>query len=338
MHRLRFGTDYYARDIADYPATVRACEAIGLDLLGHGDSPCLWHDPYVALAVAATVSHAIRLAPMVTNPVTRDPSVTAAAMIGLQELSGGRAVLGLGGGDSALLNAGLRPATIGETAAYATAVRTLTEGGEATWQDRTFKLRWPAHPQPVPVFLAAEGPRRLALAGEIADGVIVSNGFTREVVADTVQTVHDAARRVGRQPPEIWWMVTFQLAPSAEEGVTDLRWLLAAAADHVFRFTLVGKRVPPDKAEAVRELMVRYLHSEHSVAAGSDHNAALVDDLGLRTWLAHRFAVTGTPEECVDRIREIAGYGATNLLFTQLVPDQLDLLARLGADVLEQLR
>jgi alkanesulfonate monooxygenase SsuD/methylene tetrahydromethanopterin reductase-like flavin-dependent oxidoreductase (luciferase family) len=73
------------------------------------------------------------------------------------------------------------------------------------------------------------------------------------------------------------------------------------------------------------------------VAAGSDHNASLVDELGLRDWLADRFAVTGTPEECVERIRQIAGYGATNLMFTQLVPDQLGMLARLGAEVLPKL-
>jgi 5,10-methylenetetrahydromethanopterin reductase len=187
------------------------------------------------------------------------------------------------------------------------------------------------------VFLAAEGPRRLALAGRIADGVIVSNGFTREVVADTVRTVHDAARQAGRQPPEIWLMVNFQFAPSIEQGVTDLRWLLAGGADHVFRFSLDGKRVPAGKADAVLELMARYDHSEHAVAAGSERNAALVDELGLRTWLAHRFAITGTPRDCVERIREVAGYGATNLLFTQLVPDQLDLLGRLGAEVLDKL-
>lgn len=318
---------------------MRACEAIGLDLLGHGDSPCLWHDPYVALAVAATVTERIRLGPMVTNPVTRDPSVTAAAAIGLQELSKGRAVLGLGGGDSALLNAGLRPATFEQMADYAAAVRALTQGRPATWEGRTFSLRWPATARPVPLFLAAEGPRKLALAGAVADGVVVSNGLTRAVVADTIRTVHEAARAAGRQPEdiEIWWMVNFAFAPSAEEGVHDLRWLLAGSADHVFRFTLDAKRVPAGKEEAVRELMARYDHGEHAVAAGSDHNAELVDELGLRTWLADRFAITGTPRDCVARIEEVAGYGATNLMFTQIVPDQLDLLGRLGADVLAKL-
>jgi len=248
-------------------------------------------------------------------------------------------VLGLGGGDSALLNAGLRPASMADTRDYALAVRTLSEGGVATWQGRTFSLRWPANPLPVPVFLAAEGPRKLAMAGEIADGVVVSNGITREVVADTIRTVHDGALRAGRRPEdvEIWWLVNFQFAGSAEEGIHDLRWLLAGAADHVFRFTLDGKRVPPDNADAVGELMARYDHGEHAAAAGSDRNAALVDELGLRDWLAHRFAITGTPAECVDRIREVAEYGATNMLFTQLVPDQLGMLGRLGAEVLPRL-
>lgn len=339
MRQLRFGTDYYARDIADYPATVQACETIGLELLGHGDSPCLWHDPYVALAVAASASERIRLGPMVTNPVTRDPSVTAASLRSLHELSGGRAVVGLGGGDSAVLNAGLAPARMGEVAAYAAALRELTAGRTATYHGRELRLRWARPGPPVPVFLAAEGPRKQALAGAVADGVVVSNGLTREVIADTIRTVRQAARRAGRHPEdvEIWWMVNFQFAPSVEDGVTDLRWLLAASADHVFRFSLEGKRVPADKADAVRELMARYDHGEHAAAAGSAHNASLVDELGLREWLAARFAVTGTAADCVARLRDIAGYGATNLLFTQLVPDQLDLLRRLGTDVLDPL-
>ncbi|HVX19972.1 MAG TPA: LLM class flavin-dependent oxidoreductase [Acidimicrobiales bacterium] len=338
---MRFGTDYYARDMGAYAGTVRACEEAGLELLGHGDSPCLWHDPYVALAVAAEASTTLRLGPMVTNPVTRHPAVTAAAMTSLQELSGGRMVVGIGGGDSAVLNLGRRPAPVDEVVAYATAVRELTAGRPATYHGERLRLRWATDPvRPVPVFLAAEGPKKLGLAGAMADGVIVSNGLTRQVVQDTIATVRQGAVDAGRSPDavEIWWMVNFQFADTVEDGVASLRWLLAASADHVFRFTLAGKRVPEDQADGLRELMAGYAHGEHAVADGSAHNADLVDRCGLRDWLAQRFAVTGPPEACVDRLREIAGYGATNLLFTQLVPDQIGFLRRLGTEVLPKVR
>ncbi len=338
---LRFGTDYYAKDMAAYADTVRACEEAGLELLGHGDSPCLWHDPYVALAVAAKASTTLRLGPMVTNPVSRHPAATAAAMASLQELSGGRMMVGIGGGDSGVLNLGLRPAPIDEVVAYATAVRELTAGRPATYHGERLALRWATDPiRPVPVFLAAEGPKKLALAGAMADGVIVSNGLTEDVVRDTIATVRQGALDAGRPADavEIWWMVTFAFADTVEDGVASLRWLLAAAADHVFRFTTDGKRVPADKAEGLGQLMAGYAHGEHAVADGSAHNADLVDRYGLRDWLAERFAVTGPPEACVDRLRQIAGYGATNLLFTQLVPDQIGFLRRLGTDVLPKVR
>jgi len=341
MGPLRFGTDYYAKDMAAYPDTVRACEEAGLELLGHGDSPCLWHDPYVALAVAAKASTTLRLGPMVTNPVTRHPAVTAAAMASLQELSGGRMVVGIGGGDSAVLNLGLRPAPIDEVVAYAEAVRELTAGRTATYHGEEIRLRWATDPvRPVPVFLAAEGPKKLALAGAIADGVVVSNGLTEEVVRDTIATVRQGSVDAGRPPDavEIWWMVNFQFADTVDEGVASLRWLLAAGADHVFRFTFDGKRVPDDKVEGLRRLMAEYAHGEHAVADGSAHNAELVDRYGLREWLGQRFAVTGPPEACVDRLRQIAGYGATNLLFTQLVPDQIGFLRQLGTEVLPKVR
>ena len=339
--KLRFGTDYYALEMGLYAETVRAAEDIGLDLIGHGDSQSLWHDPYVALTVAALNSRSLRLGPMVTNPVTRHPAVTAAALLGLQELSGGRAIVGVGGGDSSVLNLGLAPARIAEVQEYAKALQDLTAGRQAIYQGRPIRLRWaPAGGAPVPVFLAAEGPRKLALAGAIADGVIVSNGISEEVVRSTVQTVRRAAVAAGRSPDavEIWWLVSFQFAPSVPEGIDTLRWLLAANADHVFRFTLEGKHVPPELADGLRGLMSEYAHEEHAVAHGSELNAGLVDKYGLREWLGRRFAITGTPEACRDRIREVAGYGATNLIFTQLVPDQVGFVRQLGTDVLAHLR
>jgi 5,10-methylenetetrahydromethanopterin reductase len=335
--RLRVGTDYYAVDFDHYAQTVRVGDEIGFELIGHGDSQNLWHELYVALTVAALNTRRARIGPLVTNPVTRHPAVTAAAMASLQQLSHGRAVVGIGGGDSAVLNIGSQPARIDEVAEYVRTVRELTAGRPASYRGRDLRIQWAD--RPVPVFMAAEGPRKLRLAGAIADGVIVSNGITREVVQDTIRRVAEGARAAGRSADEveIWWLVNFAFSPDVASGVESLTWLLAAAADHVFRFTLDGKHVPAEHADGVRELMARYTHARHALV-DENPNGALVDELGLREWLAQRFAITGTPQDCVERIREIAGYGATNLLFTQLVPDQLDFMHRLRELVLDPLQ
>jgi 5,10-methylenetetrahydromethanopterin reductase len=330
--RLHFGTDYYAVDFEQYAHTVRVGDDIGLELIGHGDSQSLWHELYVSLTVAALHSTRARIGPLVTNPVTRHPAVTAAALASLQQLSGGRVVVGIGGGDSAVLNIGERPASIDEVAEYVTAVRELTAGRSAVYRGKQLRMPWAD--RPVPVFMAAEGPRKLRLAGAIADGVVVSNGVTREVVQDTIRLVAEGARSAGRSPAdvEIWWLVNFAFAQDEPTGIESLTWLLAAAADHVFRFGLAGKHVPPEHAEGVRALMAHYSHERHALV-DDNPNGKLVDELGLRDWLAERFAITGTPEHCVDRVREVAGYGATNLL----VPDQIEFLQRLRERVLDPL-
>jgi 5,10-methylenetetrahydromethanopterin reductase len=335
--RLRFGTDYYALEFDHYAKTIRTAEEIGLDLVGHGDSQNLWHDVYVGLTVAAMNSSRIRIGPMVTNPVTRHPAVTAGALSSLQELSGGRVVAGIGGGDSAVLNIGARPAPFAEFAEYVSTVRELTSGRAVNYQGNRLQLQWAR--RPVPVYISAEGPRKLRLAGAIADGAIVSNGLTREVIADTIQTVAEGARAAGRSPDEIeiWWVVNFAFAPTEEEGLDELSWLLAGSADHVFRFSMEGKRVPPEHADGVRELMANYQHSRHSMM-NENPNGALVDTYGLRQWLGERFAVTGPPAHCVERLREIISYGATNLIFTQLVPDQIGFMQKLRAEVLDVLQ
>jgi 5,10-methylenetetrahydromethanopterin reductase len=334
--KLRFGTDYYAVDFDHYAQTVRVGDEIGLELIGHGDSQSLWHEVYVALTVAALNSTRARIGPLVTNPVTRHPAVTAAALASLQKLTGGRAVVGIGGGDSAVLNISERPAPIDAVAEYVRAVRDLTAGHPATYRGKQMRLQWAD--RPVPVFMAAEGPRKLRLAGAIADGVIVSNGVTREVVRDTIRLVAEGARSAGRSPDEIeiWWLVNFAFAADEPTGIESLTWLLAAAADHVFRFSLEGKHVPADHLDGVHELMARYSHDRHALA-DANPNGALVDQLGLRDWLARRFAITGSPAHCVERIREVAGYGATNLLVTQLVPDQVGFLHRFREQVLDPL-
>jgi 5,10-methylenetetrahydromethanopterin reductase len=333
---IRFGTDYYAVDFDHYAQTVRVGDEIGLDLIGHGDSQSLWQELHVSLTVAALNSTRARIGPLVTNPVTRHPAVTASAMASLQQLTGGRAVVGIGGGDSAVLNIGEPPARIDEVTAYVRAVRDLTAGRTARYHGRELRVQWRG--RPVPVFLAAEGPRKLRLAGAIADGVIVSNGITREVVRDTIRQVAEGARSAGRSPAdvEIWWLVNFAFAEDEPAGVESLTWLLAAAADHVFRFTVDGKHVPPEHIDGVRELMARYSHDRHALATDNP-NGRLVDEVGLRDWLARRFAITGSPEHCVDRIREAASYGATNLIVTQLVPDQIEFMHRLREQVLDPL-
>ena len=113
------------------------------------------------------------------------------------------------------------------------------------------RLTWAT--RAIPIYLSAEGPRTLELAGEIADGVIVNVGLEPALVRDAVARVRAGVRRAGRDPSSIdlWTMVRANVTDDVAAGVDEIRMELASNAHHVFRFTLDGKHVPPALADAI---------------------------------------------------------------------------------------
>lgn len=339
MTRIRFGSPRYARDLNEFAEWCEQAERVGLDVLGSGDSSTLWIDPFVALTVAAQHTKTARLVTTVTNPATRHPAVMASGFAGLQAASNGRAVMGIGGGDSALLNLGMRPPPLAYLENYVQAVRGLTAGEEVTWEGKKLKLQWPV--QKTPVWVAANGAKTLRMAGRIADGVIVGLGVDEAAVRETLKHIGEGAREAGRRMEdiEIWWMIRPLISRTEREGWEQLRFLLCAVANHVFRFTFEGKGAPPELHGALTQLQKEYrpdLHSDYRHAGG--HNAQLVDKLGLLEYLGRRFAVTGPPEQVAEGFKRIAGWGATNFLLIQVVEDRIGALKQMAEQVFPKVR
>jgi 5,10-methylenetetrahydromethanopterin reductase len=340
MTTFKFGSITFAEDYDDYVRWLRTAEELGYDVAGYGDSQSLWGDLYVSLGVAATVTNRLRLGPMVTNPVTRHPAVTAGAMNTLQQLSRGRAVLGIGTGDSALLNIGERPARMAGLAEYCRVVRGLCAGEEVEWRGTPLRMQW--RTERVPIWIAAEGPKMLHLAGQIADGVILASGLLPEIITDTIDRVRAGAESVGRtiDDIELWWLTKPYLADSEEAGWQDLQWTLAGSANHAFKFTFDGKFVPDELQEPVRKLMASYAADTHAKAAKGAHNAALVERYGLTEWLGRRFTLCGPPDKIAQRLHDCAALGATNFLLTQMTTpaDRERFMRELDEAVLADLR
>lgn len=310
---LRFATGTTVKDFAWYREWLRTAEGAGFEMLTTGDSQSLWADPFVTLAVAAERTTAPRLGITVSNPMTRHPAVVASALVALQDISGGRVVFGISSGDSALRNIGVRPATVAEIREFTLAVKGLCAGETVPWRSESLKLRWGRHP--VPVWLAAEGPTMQALAGEVADGVILSNALD----ADALRT---ARENVGRDI-ETWCMVACCPAATEAEGIHRLRFQLAGTANHVYRFHMEGKGLPDELKPAVAELQRRYDSTAHASPERAEHNAELVEELGLVDFLARRSVVAGPPERMAERFREIEALGVRNVILSQFVDDQL---------------
>jgi len=183
---------------ADIIASAKLADRIGYSTLWVLDSHLLFHEVYTLLGALAVSTTRIRLGTAVTNPLTRHPTVTAAAFSTLAELSGGRASLGIGVGDSALKSMYLAPAKMSVLAETVALCRTLLAGEPVSFAEgKPVQLH---HVGPgVPIHIAATGPKMLELAGRIADGVILMNGIAPELIREAVGIVREGERTAGRQ-------------------------------------------------------------------------------------------------------------------------------------------
>lgn len=324
--RVRLGVSLVCDRIERLGGWVEAVEAAGFDAIGFGDSPSLYPEVYVQGTVVALHSRRVMFGPRVTTPLTRHPLVTAAAIATLHELSGGRAVLGIGAGDSAAHGIGRKAATIDRLRAYVVAVRELLTRGRTRYDGRDVRFRPIAGH--VPIYLAASGPRGLALAGELCDGAIVGTGVLPELVPLVRGHLAEGARRAGRDPDEldVWWLMGASIADTPEEAKDAIATHLAAAANACFRSGFAGKGVPAELEPRIAELVRGYDYGEHELPGAGRRNVRRVHELGLSGYLGRRFAIAEDPDGFAARVNEMASWGADRLWFTMPLPDKLAFL------------
>ncbi len=334
---MKFGVTLLPDTLEALAQRARLAEEMDFDYVGVGDSQSLFRELYVSLSTVATSTQRVMLGPTITNSLTRHPAVTASAIASVNELSGGRAFLGIGSGDSAVLNLGLRPARVAELRHYVQTVRDLLAGETAEYRGRPAHVRW-ANAR-IPIVMAAEGPRTLAMAGEIADAAIVHTGLTAGILSDTVARIRHGERSAGRERGTVgvWAFAKCNIAGSRDGAIQEIKMALAASGHHVFAYTLEGKHVPQELQEAVHALRRQYQASEHE-QLGPTRNAALTDELGLTDYFADRFAVAGTPEECRSKARAIFEAGVDTLLITAIGPDPDNIILRFGREVIAPLK
>jgi 5,10-methylenetetrahydromethanopterin reductase len=332
--KLRFGVVVGpigpSRNIA---GIARAAEGAGFELLGLGDNQSLWRDVYVTLAVAAQSTSRIRLGPCVTNLVTRHLTVTVGAVATIDELSDGRAFLGLGSGDSAVLNIGRRPAPLVEVEAGVTTAHRLLADRPAWDGERPIHLDWAS--RRFPIFVSAEGPKGLAMAGRVADGAFVTFGLGPDEVEGAERLIAEASVAAGRPPGavEVWHAARVSVADDEREALAAARTAMASVAHHALRHDPATRGVPSELVPALGELNAGYWPAEHA-RAGSTHNEELVENLGLLPYLAGRFAIAGTPRRCAERLVELERSGVRRLLLMFAGTDLEAQLERWARDVL----
>jgi 5,10-methylenetetrahydromethanopterin reductase len=288
-------------------------ELAGYDGIAFTDSQNLTGDVFVGLALAAKATTRIGLATGVTNPVTRHPAATASAIATIHALSGGRAVLGVGRGDSALFHIGHEPAPVTDFERFIAALATYLRGESLALGGTESRLRWLGEVKlpPVPLDVAATGPKVIEAAGRWADRITFAVGASPERVRWGIAKARAARLAAGGDPDSLCFGAYLNVAPHPDVSVA--RELVRGGVGTMAHFS--GMRgssheaVPAEDRAVFTGIHDRYDRPNHTLGRAR-HAAALPTDF------IDRFAVIGPTKDCVERIREMADAGCSKLVLT----------------------
>jgi 5,10-methylenetetrahydromethanopterin reductase len=282
---------------ADIIASAKLADAMGYWALWVLDSHLLFHEVYTLLGALAVSTNRIRLGTAVTNPLTRHPTVTAAAFATLAELSGGRASLGISVGDSALKSMNLEAAKMPVLAHTVALARKLLAGKAVSFAEgKTAQLsHWGP---PVPIYIAATGPRMLELAGRIADGVILMNGIAPELIREAVRIVAEGRRAAARD----------------EGSVKIAVWAACHSNPQAVKFNVaraILRNIPGQTDDLTRQVAVKvseaYDFRQHG-SAQADFACLVPDEL------VGRFAFCGDYAAIAQQARALADCGVDEVI------------------------
>jgi len=301
-------------------ALTRQAEASGFEYGWIFDSHVLWLDPYPMLTLMASNTKHMRLGTCVTNPATRDITVTSSLFATLNLISDGRMQLGIGRGDSSRRVLGKKPVTVAQLEESVKEFRDLTGGNEIEYESRKARLTWATGGVP-PVWVAGYGPKVLELAGRIGDGVILQFADP-DLIEWCVGFVTKGAESAGRDPRKIEIMAAAPVwvSDDLKVGRERVRWFPALVSNHVVDLVSRYKpeELPPALTSYIRDKgHYDYLH--HCEVDSS--NASFVSDE-----VTDRFCLLGPAEAHIEKIRALARAGVTQFNIYLMCGDEEDTL------------
>ena len=286
-----------AGSVAAFAADVARIEALGWDVAWLPDSQLRRRDTYVLLAAAAQATSSIGLGVLLTNPVTRHPSVTASSIATIDELAPGRVELGWGAGDTAVRLIGLRPAKVAEMESGIVLMRRLLDGEQVeVGAERPAQL--PFH-RPVPIWLTAGGPRTLEMGGRVADGVFIRVGTHPALIEDSVARIRRGAASAGRDPAGVRLGIIFHtvLVDDRDDALTMARAMAAGYYEYSpMLFDPPGLRWDGPDPDALKE--------QHGVWPDFHHDPDLLKAGRAVDFLSEEHADAFTLRGDVDAVAE----------------------------------
>src|SRR5450631_3052609 len=284
---------------------AKQAELAGFSYAWTFDSHLLWQEPYVIYSQILSATHRIIVGPMVTNPATRDWTVTASTFATLNEMFGNRTVCGIGRGDSAVRVINGKPVALAELRDAISVIRKLANGEAAQYKDSSLRLTWNPHSR-LDIYVAAYGPKALALTGEVGDGFILQ--LADLAVAEwSIKAVRDAAAAAGRDPASVKICVAAPayVGDDVAHQLDQCRWFGGMVGNHVAdivaRYGADGGAVPQALTDYIKGRQ-DYDYNEHG-QAGNTHTDFVPDEI------VDRFCVLGPADEHIEKLRALQALG-----------------------------
>ncbi|MQA11586.1 MAG: TIGR03842 family LLM class F420-dependent oxidoreductase [Pseudonocardiaceae bacterium] len=318
-------TDPPAREVV---RLMRAAEDGGFR---HGwtfDSAVLWQEPFVIYSQILAATSSMMLGTMVTNPSTRDWSITASAFATLNDMFGNRTVCGIGRGDSARRVIGQKPASLKTLGEAMHVIKELAEGRQVDLHGTPVRLPWVRDGR-LEVWMAAYGPKALRMVGEHADGFILQTADPA-IARWTIGEVREAARAAGRDPGGITVCVAAPayVGDDVPHQRDQLRWFGGMVGNHVAdlveRYGESGA-VPKELTDYIAGRS-GYDYSHHG-RAGNPDTEFVPDEI------VDRFCVLGPAASHVDQLTELAELGVDQFALYLMHDQREETLAAYARDI-----
>lgn len=298
---------------------ARTAETLGFKYGWTFDSHILWQEPYVIYAAMLAATDRMIVGPMVTNPGTRNWTVTGSLYATLNDMYGERTICGIGRGDSAMRVLGHSPAKLATLSESMKVIKGLAEGREVEYNGTKQRLPW-AKPSTVPVLMAAYGPKALHLCGSETDGFILQLADP-QIAKWTIDAVKSAASDAGRDPESLHICVAAPayVGENIEHQRDQCRWFGGMVGNHVAdlveRYGSDTDLVPQALTDYIKG-REGYDYSGHG-KAGHDHTDFVPDEI------IDRFCILGPESAHIERLEELADLGVDQFAI-YLMHDQKD--------------
>lgn len=290
-----------------------AAESLDFDGIWIADSPSVMRDPFAVLNLVASKTTRLKLATGVTQTVTRHPAVIANHLASLHECSGGREILGIGVGESAVRNLGLKPEKLVDFEQKLHVIRSLIGGDSVNYQGADIQMAWSGYK--TPIFMACSGPKSLQLGGRVADGILYQVGADPAFHRYAMENIRLGAQQAGRNIKDIkiYARLACAVSDNKAQAQQEVKGYCSVAAGTVFK-TVPRRYFNDELYQQLSRFKAGYDYAEHgSNQAG--HRQLLTPEI------IDAMAFAGTPDEILPRFEELIELGVQGFVLPFAMTD-----------------